>query len=867
MSVLLSLRMSSVRARNLLAICVALLLLSRIDSVAGNETSSVPVDSVTPGTDRFSGLTEVNPPDEPNPMKTIALRAVTLVDGRGGPPVENAVVVVKGSMISAIGKVGEWSLPEEAEVIDARGKTLLPGLLDPHLHVGRDPKTMMRRPSLVLSHGVTAARDPGRAIEDYAPLLAAGNPLPRLFLTGKHFDQKPHAHPDNALDIQSVKQANDMVDGIVRQGGSAIKVYYRLPLTLIEATCQQADRHGIPVTAHLELVDADKAIMAGIDGIEHVTSCGTSIADPADAKLFRRTVDADNAARRPWRFRLWAKIDLDHPRVREFIHLLVEKGIFLTPTLNVFERRPGDPFDSEPYHVDGFQTMLRFVGMCHEAGVPIMASSHGTPPVCEEGWAMQHEMRLLGEAGLTPLEVITAATWFPARFFGCADRLGSIQVGKQADLVLYDGRPHEKLNDLWKVHRVMQASRWVDGGDTTFRLSRSGEKHRLIHPDGQAFVPLGVNHIGAVARDKEFFAKRFNGDWDEFRMDLNEQFDRWNMNCVGYGAPEALQEYFPYFATITVAPIEKHRSDPDPSSPNGYRFPDPFDPEWADDVDKRFRELCERHRGNRLLIGYLWTDTPTWDVIKTRGLRGTDWVSEIRKLQANSPGRIRYAEFLESRYRGRLADLNSIYGLDLSSLAALGTANLSRVAMGRQVVQADDSDFLKIIAEQFYAVVGSAQRKHDPRHLVFGDRYLLGDHPTGVLRHAAKWIDAVAVQPGDLYAPLYPPSTRFAIDEFRRIHEVAGKPVLICDHAISYPTRQHPRTIFEQAPNEGEAALAITRFLESAFNELYIIGYLKCQYIDRPSGFGRGLRQGLLTADGSERKAIVDAYAKGFADL
>ena len=212
-------------------------------------------------------------------------------------------------------------------------------------------------------------------------------------------------------------------------------------------------------------------------------------------------------------------------------------------------------------------------------------------------------------------------------------------------------------------------------------------------------------------------------------------------------------------------------------------------------------------------------------------------------------------------------ELNSIYGLELNSFEELVKADLSSVAIGRQLVQADDADFLEIIAEQFYAVVGAAQRKHDPHHLVFGDRYLLGDHPTGVLAQAAKWIDAVAVQPGDLYAPLYPPSTRFAVDEFRRIYKVTGKPVLICDHAISYPTEKHPRTIFEQAGSEAEAALAIARFLDDAFAEPYIVGYLKCQYIDRPSGFGRGLRQGLLTADGTERKAILKAYTKGFAAL
>lgn len=146
----------------------------------------------------------------------------------------------------------------------------------------------------------------------------------------------------------------------------------------------------------------------------------------------------------------------------------------------------------------------------------------------------------------------------------------------------------------------------VDPADErAFRLSRSDGKPRLLHPDGQPFVALGVNHIGMLASDREFFAKRYSRDWNRFREHLGQQFDRWNMNCIGYGAPTALQLYFPYFATITLAKIEKHRSDPNPNSPNGYRFPDPFDSEWAADVERRIGKMCERHRGNRLLIGYL----------------------------------------------------------------------------------------------------------------------------------------------------------------------------------------------------------------------------------------------------------------------
>lgn len=407
-------------------------------------------------------LHEVNPPRLPRASPAIVISGAILVDGRGGEPVPDSLVIVEGGTIRAVGRRADARLPDGAVVINASGKTLMPGFLDPHLHVGEDARRMVSRSLAILRNGVTAARDPGRAIEDYAPVLALEQPLPRLFLTGKHFDQVPHAHPKNAIDIQSSPQAQAQIDKIVSEGGSALKVYYRLPLPLIEATCERADYHQIPVTAHLELIRADAAIRAGVDGLEHVTSCGTAIAEEAAAVEFEQAVDADNAARNSWRFRLWAQVDLDHPRVSKLIDLLAQEQVFLTPTLNVFERRRGDDFDSEAYHVAGFQNMLQFVRMCHAGGVVVLASSHGTPATCKEGWAMQHEMELLAEAGLSPLEVISAATLWPARFFRCQDRLGSIEAGKQADLVLYDGRPHENLSDLWKVERVMQAGHWIE---------------------------------------------------------------------------------------------------------------------------------------------------------------------------------------------------------------------------------------------------------------------------------------------------------------------------------------------------------------------------------------------------------------------
>ncbi len=397
-----------------------------------------------------------------------------------------------------------------------------------------------------------------------------------------------------------------------------------------------------------------------------------------------------------------------------------------------------------------------------------------------------------------------------------------------------------------------------------FRLGQSDDRHHLISPDGRPLLILGVNHVGAVARDERFFRDQYEGRWSRFAKHLDEQLDDWGMNCIGYGAPASLQDRFPYFASMSVAPIEKHRSEPGPDAPNGYVFPDVFDPDWQEQIREQIADQCRRHRANPMLVGYLWTDTPTWDLHKTRALRGTEWVSAIRELPFESPGRQRYNRFLKQRYARDLPDLNTIYGLSLSHLDDLDETDLSQVAIGRHIVQEDDARFLALIARTFYDVVGTAHREHDPDHLVFGDRYLVGDAPTSVLRAAAPWIDAVAVQVGDRYTPLYPPSTRYPARAIRRLHRITGKPVLICDHAISYPEPDAPRTIFEQVPDEAEAVAATDRFLAAALSEPFVVGYLRCQYIDRPASYGRGLRQGLLRADGMPRQALLDVYTRRF---
>ncbi len=401
-------------------------------------------------------LREVNEVARPATTQIVAITGATLIDGRGGAPVPDAVVVLRGDKIAAVGTRKTIAVPPGAEVVEARGLTLMPGLIDSHFHIDGDNGL----PALYLRHGITSIRDPGAWIESYDAPRKAGDPIPRLFLADPHLDSYGPAYPEDSVVVRDADEARDVVNRNIDRGASSIKVYFRLPLGLIKIVTGTAHARGVPVTAHLEIVDATDAIRAGVDGIEHITSFGTSLLAPREAEIYRQAVLKDNNARRDGRYKMWSEIDLASPRVKNVLDLIVKQGTFVSATLAVFEKRNGDR-DTTEMHVRGFANMLKFVGLAKQAGARIVAGSHSSVPHAERGWAYQRELELLVESGLTPMQAIVAATTEQARFFHNAERLGSIEVGKIADLILVEGDPSRDITAMRRVKRVMLNGKWV----------------------------------------------------------------------------------------------------------------------------------------------------------------------------------------------------------------------------------------------------------------------------------------------------------------------------------------------------------------------------------------------------------------------
>jgi imidazolonepropionase-like amidohydrolase len=407
----------------------------------------------------------VNEKEIPVGQKTIAITGATIVDGNGGTPVANGCVIIKNGKIIEIGTTGEVAIPVGAEIVDAKGMTLLPGLIDSHFHL--DGVTGL--PALFLQHGVTSLRDPGAWIDTYEGERKAGKQIPRLYLADPHLDMFPPAYPKDAYVIRDASEAVNQVNKMADRGASVVKVYFRVPSGIIAEICKAAHARGIPVTAHLETTEAMEAIQAGLDGVEHITSFGLTLRPQREAEKYRQMVLADNNARKKGRYEVWSQVEVNGSRADSLTTFLRQKGTFVSPTLGAFEYRfpsPAKdslelPLGNDTSRLNAFENMKALTAKLRKGGVKIVLGSHAIIPFAEKGWAYQREMELLVESGLSPAEVIVASTMENARFFRIDHKLGSIEKGKIADLLLVKGDPLKDISTMRNVARVMLNGEWV----------------------------------------------------------------------------------------------------------------------------------------------------------------------------------------------------------------------------------------------------------------------------------------------------------------------------------------------------------------------------------------------------------------------
>jgi imidazolonepropionase-like amidohydrolase len=395
----------------------------------------------------------------------LVLEGGRVIDGTGAPPRDGLRVIVRGDRIDSVGPAG-GPVPEGAERVTLEGQVLMPGLIDLHYHIEDDPRLAMRQ----LANGVTSFRDPGQWIERFDGLkkivAAEGLAGPRMALAGPHIDGDHPAYPADSTVARDPEEARRAAERNIAAGASAIKIYFRLPLASARSVIDVCHAHRVPCTAHLEIVDARELIEAGLDGIEHITSFGTAIAAPLEAERYRQKVLADSAARSDGRYALFADADLEGPEARRLYDVLERRRPFVNATLAVFEIRQAKPRENgrnDPaVDVRGYDKMKGLTLAAFRHGARLTLGGHSTVPFAGRGEAPWREVELLVEAGLTPIEALTAATSVSAASFGRPQELGVVRAGALADLIVLAADPSRDIHAIRTVSRVMLGGRWVD---------------------------------------------------------------------------------------------------------------------------------------------------------------------------------------------------------------------------------------------------------------------------------------------------------------------------------------------------------------------------------------------------------------------
>jgi imidazolonepropionase-like amidohydrolase len=414
--------------------------------------------------------------------RPLVIDDVRIVDGTGAPPIADGRVVVSGERIAAAGPRAGVPLPADADVVDGRGMTVLPGLIDVHVHDPSDANM-----ALYVRRGVTAIRFAGgeqRALLALRDRIERGEIAgPRVFSCGHAIDATPHAWPgsyaaDTPMEARRVVRRAVETDKV-----DAILATHRVTRPILAAIVETAHELGVPVTGQIWSADARDAAAVGMDGLENTSRIPEDPRFGPERLFARHSVSGRIATLNE----LW---DASDPvRLAEIAGLLAERGVVLAPELVSFEAWAGlsdaevkadpdrpaadDPrtqqydrhnaYIASEWSADDRETGARAVDRYKEfcrvfraaGGVLVAGTDLGLG-----GILLSRELAHFVDAGLTPLEAVRTATRAAASFLG-RDDLGHIAAGRSADLALVEGDPTVDILALRRVRRTIVSGRTV----------------------------------------------------------------------------------------------------------------------------------------------------------------------------------------------------------------------------------------------------------------------------------------------------------------------------------------------------------------------------------------------------------------------
>jgi imidazolonepropionase-like amidohydrolase len=419
----------------------------------------------------------------------IRIDNVRVIDGAGSPAIEAQSVLIRDGRIAKVGPVADVAAEKTDTVIDGKGRTLMPGLVMMHEHlffldvVADAPNYMgepLSAPRAYLAYGATTIRTTGsmNGNDDIqaARMIREGKFAgPAIHVTAP-FVNGPGSFAYQLRPITDPADARRIVRFWAEEGATSYKIYMNISREVMAAAIAEAHARGLKVTGHLCSVTFAEAAALGIDNLEHGIFVATDFVADKKPDVCPDWGVSDDAL---------LATDPDGPEMNKLIATLVERKVAITSTMAVFAagvvdwfpgaddltllntkaqnaalaslaRMQGDTKRREKYR-RLLEREMRFERAFVAAGGTLLV---GTDPT---GWGgtlpgpgNHAALRLLGEAGFKPLEVIRIATSEGARFLGIADRVGTVAAGKQADLILVDGMPDADLGQLRKIDLVFR---------------------------------------------------------------------------------------------------------------------------------------------------------------------------------------------------------------------------------------------------------------------------------------------------------------------------------------------------------------------------------------------------------------------------
>ena len=388
----------------------------------------------------------------------------TVITATGSDPIPDGIVAIQGDRIIFVGEEADYEIPAGAQVFDAGGGTILPGFTDAHTHGTSDPA--VRRDFLV--DGVTSVCDLGSPLTDLSEFeinRIGDDPVARGLFAGPILTA-PGGLPGSVFggglnyEVGNPEEGRAAVEDLHQQGATQIKVYLQqeiggtgfpmLDEATLDAIVEEAHSRGLPVRAHVTYISLlGMALTAGVDSIEHVpinsTQAETESGSDEGRNFLFQSADP-----------LQVFLDLAYPEYGVQLQEMVKSGIVFVPTL---ERPFGDLFHSPSLtHEQGvvLEIILGVVGTFNELGGTVgLGTDFNISTNIEVGMPIG-EMEILLAAGLTPMEILEAGTRNSAAACGESDELGTLEIGKLADVIVVDGNPLEDITLMDQVILVIK---------------------------------------------------------------------------------------------------------------------------------------------------------------------------------------------------------------------------------------------------------------------------------------------------------------------------------------------------------------------------------------------------------------------------